>query len=243
LEGFRAAGHGDGIDGLPQAVSAPLTVIGPLVLAAAAFAALLFVEQRAAAPLVELSFFVRRNFLLGVSLGAISMFGIMSLLLYFNLYAQDKVGLGLTALQSGAAILPLSATLLVLALSVSSVTARVGLRRAMTGCMGLLVVASAIIGVAASEAGIRLMEIGFVVMGAALALPYAAAPRLALSALSQEQAGQGSGIINACTFLAGSVGVAAGAIAWHFAGFPGVLAMIALAGACGVAFARGVVEL
>jgi hypothetical protein len=113
----------------------------------------------------------------------------------------------------------------------------------MTGCMGLLVVASAIIGVAASEAGIRLMEIGFVVMGAGLALPYAAAPRLALSALSQEQAGQGSGIINACTFLAGSVGVAAGAIAWHFAGFPGVLAMIALAGACGVAFARGVVEL
>jgi MFS family permease len=231
------------LQALPQAVSAPLTVIGPLVLAAAAFAALLFVEQRAAAPLVELSFFVRRNFLLGVSLGAISMFGIMSLLLYFNLYAQDKVGLGLTALQSGAAILPLSATLLVLALSVSTVTARVGLRRAMTGCMGLLVVASAIIGVAASEAGIRLMEIGFVVMGAGLALPYAAAPRLALSALSQEQAGQGSGIINACTFLAGSVGVAAGAIAWHFAGFPGVLAMIALAGACGVAFARGVVEL
>ena len=31
-------------------------------------------------------------------------------------------------------------------------------------------------------------------MGAGLALPYAAAPRLALSVLSQEQVGQGSGI-------------------------------------------------
>ena len=105
----------------------------------------------------------------------------------------------------------------------------------MMGCMGLIVIASAIIGIAASGFGLGLMEIGFVTMGAGLALPYAAAPRLALSALSPEQAGQGSGIINACTFLAGSIGVAGGAIAWHFAGFPGVLVMIALAGACGVA--------
>ena len=201
---------------------------------------LLIVERRTAAPLIDLSFFARRGLCIGVSLASLSMFGIMSLLLYFNLYAQSKDGLGLTPLQSGAALLPLSGALLALALSVSMVTARIGLRRAMMGCMGLIVIASAIIGVAASGAGMVLMEIGFVAMGAGLALPYAAAPRLALSALSQEQAGQGSGIINACSFLAGSVGVAGGAIASHFAGFPGVLAMIALAGACGVALGRGV---
>jgi MFS family permease len=230
------------LQALPQAASAPQDVIVPLVLAAAAFALLLIVERRTAAPLIDLSFFVRRSFVLGVSIGSLSMFGIMSLLLYFNLYAQDADGLGLTPLQSGAALLPLSAALFALALSVSAVTARVGLRGAMMGCMGLIVIASAIIGIAASGGGIVLMEIGFVVMGAGLALPYAAAPRLALSALSQEQAGQGSGIINACTFLAGSVGVAGGAIAWHFAGLPGVLAMIALAGVCGVALGRAVQE-
>jgi MFS family permease len=228
------------LQGLPQVASAPLTCIGPLALAAAAFAVLLIVERRAAPPLIDLSFFVRRSFVLGVSLASVSMFGIMSLLLYFNLYAQSDNGLGLTPLQSGAALMPLSAALLALALSVSMVTARVGLRRAMMGSMGLIVVASAIIGVAASGAGIPLMEIGFVAMGAGLALPYAAAPRLALSVLSPAQAGQGSGIINACSFLAGSVGVAGGAIVWHFAGFPGVLAIIALAGACGVALCRGV---
>ena len=68
--------------------------------------------------------------MLGVSIGSLSMFGIMSLLLYFNLYAQSEDGLGLTPLQSGAALLPLSAALLALALSVSAVTARIGLRRA-----------------------------------------------------------------------------------------------------------------
>jgi MFS family permease len=230
------------LQALPQAALVPLAVIGPLVVAGAAFTLLLIVERRAAAPLIDLRFFVRRNFVLGVSLGAISMFGIMSLLLYFNLYAQSKDGLGLTPLQSGAALLPLSAALLALALSVSMVTARIGLRRAMMGGMGLIIVACAVIGVAWSGTGIIVTEIGFFVMGAGLALPYAAAPRLALSALSQEQAGQGSGIINACTFLAGSVGVAGGAIAWHFAAFPGVLAMIALAGACGVALGRGMSE-
>jgi MFS family permease len=223
------------LQALPHAGSAPLTAIALIVLAVAAFALLLIVERRAAAPLIDLSFFGRRDFVLGVSLAALSMFGIMSLLLYFNLYAQSESGLGLTALQAGAALLPLSATLLVLALSVSTVTARIGLRRVMMGCMGLIVIASAIIGIVASGADIFAIEIGFIIMGAGLALPYAAAPRLALSALSQEQTGQGSGIINACTFLAGSVGVAGGAIAWQFSGFPGVLAMIALPGLCGVA--------
>jgi hypothetical protein len=55
-------------------------------------------------------------------------------------------------------------------------------------------------------------------MGAGLALPYALAPRLALSALAPAQTGQGSGIVNACTFLSGSAGVACGAIAFAAAG-------------------------
>lgn len=230
------------LQALPQATAAPLSLILPVAITATAFTLLLKVESRTPAPLIDLSFFRRRGFVLGVSLASLSMFSIMSLLLYFNLYAQSATGLGLTALQSGAALLPLSAALLALALSVSPVTQRIGLRRTMMGCMALVAVASAIIATAASGAGILLMEIGFVVMGAGLALPYAAAPRLALSALSRQQAGQGSGIINACSFLAGSVGVAGGTIALHFAGFPGVLAMIALAGIGGSVLGRGVTK-
>ena len=62
------------------------------MLAAAAFTLLLIVEHRTAAPLIDLSFFARRSFVLGVSIGSLSMFGIMSLLLYFNLYAQSEDG-------------------------------------------------------------------------------------------------------------------------------------------------------
>jgi hypothetical protein len=109
----------------------------------------------------------------------------------------------------------------------------------MTGGMALIVIASGIIGVAIVGDRMLLLVIGFFAMGAGLALPYALAPRLALSALSAAQAGQGSGIINACTFLGGSAGVAGGAAAFALEGFTGVLTMIAAAGLIGAALSRG----
>src|SRR5215467_8943207 len=97
---------------LPQARAAPLSVIGPFALAAAAFVLLLVVEARVKPPFVDLTFFARRKFAMGVAIGSLAMFSIISLLLYFNLYAQSRDGLGLTALEAGAVLLPLSAALL-----------------------------------------------------------------------------------------------------------------------------------
>jgi MFS family permease len=231
-----------GLQAVPEARAAPLAVIGPLVLAAAAFVLLLTVESRAEAPLLDLSFFRRRGFVLGVAIGSLSMFSIMSLLLYFNLDAQSRDGLGLTALEAGALLLPLSVALLALALSASAVAARVGLRNAITAGMALIVIASAVIAAAVAMGDIVLLVVGLLAMGAGLALPYASAPRLALSVLAPAQAGQGSGIVNACTFLGGSGGVAIGAIAFASGGFIAVLSMIALAGVVGAVLARGIAE-
>ncbi len=227
-----------GLQGLQHAGSAPVAAIAPLALAAAALAAMLVVGSRAASPLVDLRFFVRRGFVLGVAIGSLAMGCILSLLLFYNLYAQSPAGLGLTPLAAGASLLPLSATLLVVALSASAVTARFGLRAAMAGGMALVAAACVILALAAVGGGIFVLAIGFIVMGAGLALPYAGAPRLALGALPQAQTGQGSGIINACTFLGGSIGVAVGAIAFNLGGFVAVLTMIAVAGLIGVGLSR-----
>jgi MFS family permease len=229
-----------GLHALPHAKAAPLPVVGPFALAATAFVLLLIVEPRVETPLVDLSFFARRRFVTGVAIGSLSMFSIMSLLLYFNLYAQSREGLGLTALEAGASLLPLSAALLALALSASAVATRTGLRNAMTGGMALIAIGSAIICVGIAQVGI--LAIGFFVMGAGLAVPYALAPRLALSALSPAQVGQGSGVVNACTFLGGSAGVAGGATAFALGGFIAVLTMIALAGVVGAALSRWISE-
>jgi len=235
-----------GLHALPQAMAAPLPVILSLLVAAVALVLLLSMEARVKAPLLDLSFFRQRSFVMGLTIASLAMFSIISLLLYFNLYAQSSQGLGLTALEAGAALLPLSAALLGLAVSAAAVTARVGLRNAMTGGTALIAIASAIIGVAVSGGGmvreIVLLAIGFFAMGAGLAVPYALAPRLALSALPPAQAGQGSGIVNACTFLGGSAGVAGGASAFALGGFGGVLTMIALAALLGAVLSRGISE-
>ncbi len=224
---------------LPQVRTAPLSVVGPFALAMAALVLLLIVESRIKTPLVDLSFFTRRGFVMGVAIGSLSMFSIMGLLLYFNLYAQSRDGLHLTALHAGAALLPLSAALLVLALSASTLAERIGLNNAMTLGMSLIAIASGIIAIGIAQGGILLM-FGFVVMGAGLAVPYALAPRLALSGLSPAQTGQGSGIVNACTFIGGSAGVAGGAAAYALGGFDAVLSMIAVAGIIGAALSRGI---
>ena len=78
-----------GLHALPEARAAPLPAVGPLALAAAAFVLLLSVEARVEEPLVDLNFFSRRDFVMGLAIGSLSMFSIMSLLLYFNLYAQS----------------------------------------------------------------------------------------------------------------------------------------------------------
>jgi MFS family permease len=227
---------------LPHAGSAPLPAIGCFALALTAFFLLLSVESRAEAPLVDLRFFARRRFVMGLVIGSLSMFSIMSLLLYYNLYAQSREGLDLTALAAGASLLPLSVALRALALSASALAARVGLGNAMTGGMALIAIASVIIGLAIAGGGMVLLAIGFFVMGTGLAVPYALAPRMALSALPRAQAGQGSGIVNACTFLGGSTGVAGGATASTLGGFLAVLLMIAFAGIIGAGLSRWISE-
>ncbi|MBS7699431.1 MULTISPECIES: MFS transporter [unclassified Chelatococcus] len=227
-----------GLHALPHAKTTPLSLILPSVLAIGAFTLLLIVERRVKAPMVDLSFFTQRGFVVGTMMGALSMLCIMALLLYFNLYAQSQDGLDLTALEAGALLLPLGAALLGLALSASAISARTGLRNAMTGGMALVVLASLLTSAAVAAADMSLLAVGFFVMGSGLAVPYALAPRLALSALPPSQAGQGAGVVNASTFLGGSIGVAAGAIAFAIAGFTGVLTMIALAGAAGAALSR-----
>ena len=147
-----------------------------------------------------------------------------------------------TALEAGASLLPLSAALLALALSAPALAARIGLRNAMRAGMVLIAIARAILGMAIAEGGMILLAIGFFAMGAGLAVPYALAPRLALSALSRAQSGQGSGIVNACTFLGGSFGVAGGAAASALGGFFAVLTMVALAGIIGAALSHWISE-
>src|SRR5215475_2613645 len=56
-------------------------------------------EGQAETPLFDVRFFGNRAFVMGAVIASLSMMSIMSLLLYYNLYAQSQEGLGLTPLE------------------------------------------------------------------------------------------------------------------------------------------------
>ncbi len=222
-----------GLHALARASSAPQAAIVPLVLAAISFAALLWAETRHRRPLLDFGLFSNQNFALACGLVFLLMFDIMSLLLYYNIFAQAPDGLGMTAGTTGLSLMPLSIALFTFARAAPRLGAAVDLRRMMVAGSLLIALGCAIAWVSQMGAGFMTLMIGLFVIGAGIALPYASAPRIALAALPQTQTGKGSGILNSCSFLGGTVGVTCGGIVFGLAGFTEVLMLVGLSALVG----------
>jgi MFS family permease len=227
------------LQALPTLGNAPVRVMGFGALAVAACIALVKLENRVAHPLIDLALFRQSAFVRAVALGAVAMGSILSLLLYYNLDAQSPAGLGLTPVGAGLSLLPMSSGLLAFAFAAPGLVRRFGARRIVGGGALLMTAGSIVIaGGMAWQDWVTLL-MGLFAIGTGLAVPYATAPRLALATLPPDAAGSGSGLINACTFLAGSLGVSAGAIMFSVAGLSGVMGMIACLGLLGAVLCRG----
>ena len=207
------------------------------MLAAHAFAALFWVETRNHRPLLDFGLFSNPNFALACLLAFLLMFDIMTLLLYYNLFAQAPDGLGLTAVAAGLSLMPLSVALFGFARAAPWLGAAVGLRRQWWADRCLLALGCAIVWASLAGGGFAALMLGLFAAGAGIALPYASAPRIGLAALPQTQAGKGSGVLNACSFLGGTVGVTCGGIVFGVASFAGVLVLLALSALVSAALA------
>jgi MFS family permease len=217
-----------GLHALPAARSEPAAAIVLPVLAAIAFAALLRVETRHHRPLLDFGLFRNRNFALACMLAFLLMLDIMTLLLYYNLFAQAPDGLGKTPVAAGLSLMPLSVALFGFARAASGLAVAIGMRRMMVGGSLLLALGCAIAWASLAGAGFAVLMLGLFAAGAGIALPYASAPRIGLAVLSETQTGKGSGVLNSCSFLGGTVGVTAGGIVFGATGFGGVLVLVGL---------------
>src|SRR5258708_2602326 len=133
-----------GLHALATARSAPQAAIVPLMLAAIAFTALLWAETRHRRPLLDFGLFSSQNFSLACLLAFLLMFDIMTLLLYYNLFAQAPDGLDMTAVAAGLSLMPLSVALFGFARAAPWLGAAIGLRRMMVGGSLLLALGCAI---------------------------------------------------------------------------------------------------
>jgi MFS transporter, DHA2 family, multidrug resistance protein len=228
-----------GLQSLAHARNNPLAAIVPLALGAIAFVALLRLETRRPQPLVDFTLFANRNFAVAAGLLFLVMFDIMTLLLYYNLFAQSPDGLGLSAVAAGLSLVPLSITLFAFASAAPVIAARIGVRRMLVGASLLLAAGCAIIWSSLQmNATFTLLMPGLFVAGIGIALVYASAPRLGLATLPPTQAGKGSGMLNSCSFLGGTVGVTFGGLVFASAGLSGVLVLLGVSALASAALCR-----
>ncbi len=227
------------LQALPAAMQAPLRLLAFAAVAAVALTTLVVTERRIEDPLIDLDLYTGAVFVRAVMAGSIAMSSILALLLFYNLDAQSAAGLSLSPVSAGLSLLPLSCGLLIVAFMAPLLVGRFGARHALTGAMLLIAVAAVVVTVAVALRIWVPLTVGLFAIGAGLALPYATAPRLALSTLPRSAAGAGSGVINACTFLGGSIGVAIGAIAFAIAGLPGVMGFVLVCVLIGSWLCRG----
>jgi hypothetical protein len=226
-----------GLHALSTAATAPWAAAIPLALAGVALAALYRTETRHPGPLLDFALFSNRNFALACTLAFLLMFDIMALLLYYNLFAQSPTGLGMTPIMAGLSLLPLSIALFGFARAAPWLGNLVSMKLTVAGGALILVLGCAIIWVWLAGAGLPILLLGLFTAGLGIALPFASAPRIGLAVLPQTQAGQGAGMLNASSFLGGTVGVTSGGILFALAGLPGLLLLVALSALVSAALA------
>ncbi|MGU3540244.1 MFS transporter [Methylobacterium sp. A54F] len=227
------------LDGIGQAREAPLRFAGPVIVAAGAFALFRRTERARAAPFVDLAEIrAAPDFRRAVLVGAAAMFCILPTLLFFNLAAQQADGLGLTPVGAGLALLPLSAGLLAFALLAPRLVRRFAPSRVVAAGLCAVAASALLVALGVERRAEALLAPALFLFGAGLALPYALAPRLALAALPAGTAGRSSGLINAGTFLGGSLGITCGALAHARGGLMAVLGVVAAAALAGALAAR-----
>ena len=190
-------------------------VYGPLAAGAALIVAFVAWERRAASPMLPLSLFrnapyVRAN-IAGFTMTAAMMSGVV----FFMQYLQASLGEG--PLAAGVRLLPLSATLFVVAPIAGRFVARVGERPIMI--LGMLCQAAGLVWIALGTGGSYLALVPAMVLtgtGVSAAMP--AAQNAAIGAVRREAIGTASGVYNAMRQIGGAFGIAIASAVFAAAG-------------------------
>ena len=197
-------------------------IVGSFVVAVVALASFVVIERRRRSPMLDLSLFRSGTYTganVAMLLVALAMFGVF---FFVSLYMQNV--LGYSAVQAGAAFLPMTVLIILVAPIAGKLSDKHGSRWLMTGGMILLGVQLLYLSQLGADADFWNLLPGFVVGGLGMALAMTPTAAAATRAVPVHKSGVGSAVLNAMRQVGGSVGVALmGAIvANQAAGKPGV---------------------
>jgi EmrB/QacA subfamily drug resistance transporter len=181
-------------------------IVASFVVALAAGVAFVLLERHQRAPMLDLALFRNRTYVganLVVLLVALAMFGVF---FFVSLYMQNV--LGYSAVEAGAAFLPMTLLIIVVAPIAGRLSDRVGSRWLMV--CGMLLVAGQLLLFSQLTVDATFADLlpALVLGGFGMAMTMTPSSAAAIRAVPVEKAGVGSAVLNACRQVGGSIGVA-----------------------------------
>ena len=181
-------------------------IVGVFVIAVAALAAFVVLERTQRAPMLPLDLFRSGTFTgsnVVVLLVALAMFGVF---FFVSLYMQDI--LGYSAVQAGAAFLPMTVLIILIAPIAGKASDRYGSRWLMTVGMVILAVQLAYFSQLGADAPYLELLPAMLIGGLGMALTMTPSAAAATRSVPVDKAGVGSAVLNAFRQVGGSVGIA-----------------------------------
>ncbi|HEU0335151.1 MAG TPA: MFS transporter [Gaiellaceae bacterium] len=181
-------------------------IVGSFVIAVAALAAFVVLERTQRAPMLPLDLFRSGTFTgsnVVVLLVALAMFGVF---FFVSLYMQDI--LGYSAVQAGAAFLPMTVLIILAAPIAGKASDRFGSRWLMTVGMVILAVQLAYFSQLGQDASYLELLPAMLIGGLGMALTMTPSAAAATRSVPVHKAGVGSAVLNAFRQVGGSVGIA-----------------------------------
>ena len=197
-------------------------IVGSFVVSVVSLASFVQIERRRRSPMLDLTLFRSSTYVganVAMLLVALAMFGVF---FFVSLYMQNV--LGYSAVQAGAAFLPMTVLIIIVAPLAGKASDRYGSRWLMTIGMVLLGVQLLYLSQLGTDATFWNLLPGFLFGGLGMSLTMTPTAAAATRAVPVHKSGVGAGVLNAMRQVGGSVGVALmGAIvAAEASGRPGI---------------------
>jgi EmrB/QacA subfamily drug resistance transporter len=181
-------------------------ILAAFAVAAVGLAAFLWLERVQRVPMLDLELFRNRTFAGAnsvVLLVALAMFGVF---FFVSLYMQNI--LGFSAVETGAAFLPMTVLIMLVAPIAGKASDRLGSRWLMT--VGMVLVGLQLLYLSRLGIDETFWDLlpGLLVGGAGMALVMTPSAAAAVRSVPVDKAGVGSAVLNACRQVGGSLGIA-----------------------------------
>jgi len=180
-------------------------IVGAFAAAAAAAAMFVFVESRAAQPMVTISLFRSRVFSGGTVTMMLWAFGIFGIYFFTSIYLQNVLGFSPT--KAGLAFVPMALCMALFASLAGPVSAR--LRPHRTVALGMLIMAAGLVLFARLGAGATFAGLlpGFLLFGAGAGLMNVPLTSAVLQSMPPDRSGVAGALLNASREVAGLLGI------------------------------------